>query len=92
MTGSPFNKSLVSTLDTVPPVYPFTGVPVKSSSTARISAAVTVTVTDHVLGRRVEIAADLLTLASAVIPNAGEELARKGSSVLNRILGGTDDR
>ncbi len=32
--------------------------------------------TDHILGRPVEIEADLVTLASAIIPNKGEALAR----------------
>lgn len=31
-------------------------------------------------------------IAGGVVGKAGEELARKGTSVLNRILGGTDDR
>lgn len=37
---------------------------------------VTVTVTDHVLLRPVEIAADLLVLASAIVPHPNEDLAR----------------
>ncbi|MCG6911635.1 MAG: FAD-dependent oxidoreductase, partial [Deltaproteobacteria bacterium] len=36
---------------------------------------ITVTVTDHVLGRPLEIVTDLLTLASAVVPNKDEALA-----------------
>jgi len=36
----------------------------------------TVTVTDHVLGRPVEIATDLLTLATAILPNKDEALAQ----------------
>ena len=31
-------------------------------------------------------------VTGGVVERAGEELARKGSSVLNRILRGTDDR
>ena len=38
--------------------------------------AIRVTVVDHVLGRPVEIQADLLTLASAVIPAGDENLAQ----------------
>ncbi|MFC1829935.1 FAD-dependent oxidoreductase, partial [Thermodesulfobacteriota bacterium] len=34
-----------------------------------------VTVTDHILGRPLEIAADLVTLASAIVPNRDEKLA-----------------
>ena len=37
---------------------------------------VTVTVTDHVLGRPVEIETDLVTLATAIIPTADEKLAQ----------------
>jgi len=36
---------------------------------------VTVTVTDHVLGRPVQLDADLLVLASAIRPNKGDQLA-----------------
>jgi heterodisulfide reductase subunit A len=38
--------------------------------------AVTVRVTDPILGRKLEIAADMLTLATAVIPNQDEALAQ----------------
>ncbi|MBW1889509.1 MAG: FAD-dependent oxidoreductase [Deltaproteobacteria bacterium] len=37
---------------------------------------ITIMVTDHVLGRPLEIVADLVTLASAVVPNKDEALAR----------------
>jgi heterodisulfide reductase subunit A len=37
---------------------------------------ITVKITDHVLGRPIEIGADLLSLASAVIPNKDEALAQ----------------
>ncbi len=37
---------------------------------------ITIAVTDHVLGRPLEIVADLVTLASAVVPNKDEALAR----------------
>ena len=36
---------------------------------------ITISITDHVLGRPLEIATDLVTLASAVIPNKDEALA-----------------
>jgi heterodisulfide reductase subunit A len=39
--------------------------------------------TDHIIGRPVEIATDLLTLASAVIPNADEQLAQYFKVSLN---------
>jgi heterodisulfide reductase subunit A len=35
-----------------------------------------ITVTDHVLERKIEIVADMLTLASAVVPNKGDALAQ----------------
>jgi heterodisulfide reductase subunit A len=37
--------------------------------------ALTVTVVDHVLGRPIELNADLLTLATAIVPNRDEKLA-----------------
>jgi len=37
---------------------------------------ITIMITDHVLGRPLEIVADLVTLASAVVPNKDEALAR----------------
>ena len=37
---------------------------------------IVITATDHVLGRPVEIEADLLTLASALVPNKDEQLAQ----------------
>ncbi len=37
---------------------------------------VVITATDHVLGRPVEIEADLLSLASAIVPNKDEQLAQ----------------
>ena len=43
----------------------------------------TVTVTDHVLGRPIEIEADLLTLASAIVPNRDEALANLFKVPLN---------
>ena len=49
LTAPPFKLSLVNTLAVLPPLAPFTGVPLKSSSTASIGAAPTVTVTVLVL-------------------------------------------
>jgi heterodisulfide reductase subunit A len=40
-----------------------------------IDGKVRITVTDHVLGLPVEMDADLLTLATAIVPNRDEKLA-----------------
>jgi hypothetical protein len=54
------------------------------------AASVVPTVRDEVKKGVEEAIATAVT--GGVLERAGEELARKGSSVLNRILGGTDDR
>ncbi len=43
-TGSPFSVSLPSTLPAVPPVRPFSGVALKSSSSASMTGGATMTV------------------------------------------------
>uniref|UniRef100_A0A832A5J0 FAD-binding protein n=1 Tax=Desulfacinum infernum TaxID=35837 RepID=A0A832A5J0_9BACT len=43
---------------------------------AKADGALTVTVTDHILQRPVQLRADLITLATAILPNADEALAQ----------------